>query len=126
MIPVILATGFIGVILLVLGFKLDEKHQVLKVLTIFFTVFIVLYLGRLTLDSNEVCQPLLSSTVLNANTTTYTYTNTCMNTTTSTTPNSIYKTTLWYFRVVFVYVFGFLIWLVGTYLLQVNNMRKAP
>ena len=126
MIPIILATGLIGIILLVLGFKLDEKHQVLKVLSIFFAVYCVVLLGKFGMDSKNVCVPLLTSTVLTGNTTTYTYTNTCNNVTSSPSSLTLYKTSLWYFRIVFIYVFGFLIWLVGTYLLKLNSMRKAP
>ena len=121
MLETILAIGFIGLILLVISFKLDDKHQVLKVLSLFFAVFVILMLGRSTIDSKEVCGREINKIVNN----TYSYNTVCFNTTNSQTPSTVYISTLWYFRVVFIYVFGFLIWLVGTYLLKLNSMRKT-
>jgi hypothetical protein len=46
-----------------------------------------------------------------------TYKTYCYNITNSKTPETVFKSSNWYFRVVFVYVFGFIIWLVGTYLM---------
>ena len=117
MIETIVATGFIGLILLVISFKLDDKHQVLKVLSLFFAVFVILMLGKTTIDSKEVCKREINKIVNN----TYSYNTVCYNTTTSTTPSTVFISTLWYFRIVFIYVFGFLIWLVGTYLMKING-----
>ena len=124
MMEIIIATGLIAVILLVIGFKLDNKHQVLKVFSLFFAVFIVLMLGKFASDSKEVCKLELQNTTMVGNNTFYNYETLCYNVTKSNTPNTVYISSLWYFRVVFVYVFGFIIWLVGTYLMAVTKKNE--
>jgi hypothetical protein len=126
MLETIIGVGFLSIILLVIAFQLEQKHQVIKVFSLFFAIFMILMLGKLSLDSKEVCEQRISSILTIGNTTTYNYQTQCYNQTTSTTPKTVYNTTLWYFRIAFLYVFGFIIWLVGTYLMRVNELRKAP
>ena len=162
MLNIIIATGLIAAILLVIGFKLDDKHQVLKVLSLFFAIYCILMLGKFTLDSKEVCyrevesiynhysygnnftqstnsqdhwstgnvptQQVLNSVgnvfLFHVNTT-YHYHDVCYNETNSNTPKTVYTTSLWYFRIVFVYVFAFVIWIVGQHLLMLVRGKNG-
>ena len=148
MIETIIATGLIAMILLVIAFKLEDKHQVLKAFSLFFAIFVILMLGKFSLDSKEVCYRELSDrfdfyaygnnfsdatnsadhwssgtkpttadlraigniALFHLNTT-YHYHDVCYNVTNSNTPQTVYTASLWYFRIAFIYVFGFIIYL---------------
>lgn len=141
MLEVIIATGIIAALLLYIALKLDDKHQIVKVLSLFFVVFFIFFLGKFAYDSKEVCElkpfeetqyyvygnnftgyhwdytysglpaSVATTPQLFHHNKTISYKTICYNTTISTTPAAIFKATSWYFRVIFLYVFGFLIWL---------------
>lgn len=116
MIEIILATIGLSFLLAYISFKLDNKHQVMKAITLFFAIYGIFLLGKLAIDSKNICDNVIATENIIGNTTSYTYTTNCFNVTTTNTPNTIYKTGLWFTRLTFLYVFGFVIWLVAEYL----------
>lgn len=115
----------VAVVLLVIAFKLEDKHTVIKVLALFFAVYCVLLIGKNAVTNSQICSIEINSTNTTGNITTYEYGRYCFQDDNYNTSNTFYKLTLWFFRLLIVYLIGFFIYLAATYLQEVNNLKKV-
>jgi multisubunit Na+/H+ antiporter MnhB subunit len=121
MIELIIATGVIAFLLFYLAFKLEEKHQAIKVLALFFGLYFMLLLAKSALDTRDQCEIVLMNQTVDGNTTLNQYDKVCF-TSTNAIFTTLYTTFLWFFRIVYVYMFGFVIYLFLNYFK--NGVKK--
>lgn len=122
---IIFILGIAAFILLTIAFKMEEKHTIVKFFSLMFAIFCLLMIGNTALKSNIVCSTEISNKTLVNNITTYNYERQCFtDTTNQNITNSFFKTMLWYFRLMIVYLLGFMIYLILNYLQEVNKMKK--
>lgn len=145
--------GLALLLFIIYAFKLDDKHSVIKVLSLFFGIYIILLAGKLALDYSQDCIILSNYTnkvyIYGKNLTGYhwdydsapnpatindpvlfhvkdypTYNYYCFNDTrTINTNKTFFKVTQWYFRIVAIYLIVFVFYLVTEYLKKVRGGR---
>jgi hypothetical protein len=112
---VILYVG-VAALLLVLAMVLDQ-HKVLKFLALIFCVYVILISGSAAINSATVCDLKLNYTATVTDNQNYIYSEYCYtNSANLETAKTFYKTVLWFFSLVFVYMFVFMVYTVLTYL----------
>lgn len=149
MLETILGLALMVFAFLFLAYILQDKHQVMKVGAIFFAVFFMLLVGKSVLDNQQHCEILVNYTnnvyVYGSNFSGYhwdydydllpaqapdyelfhiksypTYDRYCFDTG-FTTENTAYSMMTWWFRSVYLYLIGFVIYIALMYLV---NLRK--
>jgi len=110
-ITLLLGIGIFAVICIYMFFKLSEQtketgrsHFILQLLILFFVLISLVLIGKVGLDDSNMCEFVITDSTLIANTTTYNHTYLC-ETNTNTTSETFYQTTLWFFRLVLIYMF---------------------
>jgi len=146
MINMMLVLGIAAFIFLQIGFRLDEKHDFFKFLSLFFAILCLVMIGKAGIDSNQICEIKLNYTdnvyVYGANFTGYhwdydydlnpaqepdytlfhvkeypTYNLVCFTDTTYQSISTIfYKLSIGFMGLLFLYIIIFLFKLVGEYL----------
>lgn len=74
----IIGLGLTSFLLFFFSSQLEEKHGFLKLLTIFIVLALLILIPNAVIDGQTSCEPVVNSTTINANTTTYTYTDHCI------------------------------------------------
>ena len=87
--------------------QLEEEHGILKLLGLFFVLALLLLFPKTVLDAQTVCEPVINTTSVNANTTTYTYKDFCF-TQEKDTNTTFFKAILWFYRLFVIYVLVYL------------------
>jgi len=93
--------------------SLPQEHFLLKLLSLLFIMGILIFIPKIALDQNvnPTCENVVNSTTVSGNITSYTYSLKCdVTPTNSKTPESLYKSTTWYIRFFWGYIFVFLNW----------------
>ena len=114
---IVLIAGLVGVglLLLLLFFKLSDgdnkKHFILQLIFLSFIMFVIVLIGKTSIDYKDNCEWLVDNTTTVGNFTSYNHSYTC-NTNSTTTSSTFYQLTLWLMRITFVYLFLFMaIWI---------------
>lgn len=112
----VLGVGIGAIILLMIAWQLDKRQFILKILTIFFSIFLIIILAKATLDVNDYCETVINETTVTGNVTSYTYMEECRDRASNiNTQNTFYNLSLWFFRVTLLYAFIYGFWLAGQY-----------
>lgn len=100
--------GVVGVLLILLFFKLgereDEKHFVLQMFFLAFIVFVMVLIGKTAIDYKDDCDWHMSNSTVVGNITSYDYVYEC-NVNTNSTSSTFYDMTVWIMRIVVIYLF---------------------
>lgn len=110
MLEPIISIGLMAFLILYIAFTLEEKHQVLKALALFFGIFLIFILAKANLDAAAGCsmQPGASAGD---------YIEVCQNNEhTIATAQTAYKVVIGFLALTFLYLIGFLIKLAKDYL----------
>jgi hypothetical protein len=131
-VTVLAGASVVTFLLILLFWKLGEKnesgqstHVFLQILLLGFILSGIVIIGKASLDDSGVsCDWLTNSTTLNAtsNITTYTYSYNCASTGVST-GRTFYGITVWIMRLVGVYIFCYLVWVVLVYFGYVGEKK---
>lgn len=101
----IIGIGICAFLLLYFAFQWDKKeHYLLQLLTAFFFIFILLLIPKAAIDEKDTCQIVVANETIMGNTTSYDYTNYCIENV-RTTSATFYKAIMWFIRVFLVYLF---------------------
>jgi len=92
-----------------------NNHFLLQLLLLFFIIIGVLLMGKAVDDSGTVCEVVINESIVNVNTTSYTYMNQCYESTNNT-PTIFYKLTLWFVRLTSAYIFLYFVYQVLLFL----------
>jgi hypothetical protein len=120
-VAVIIGIGIAVFILTYIMFNLKSNtadgrnHFLLQLLLFFFIIAGLLLLGKATMDSSSNCDWVTNSTTVVGNTTTYVHSYSCVDSTNNTS-FTFYKLTLWFTRLVALYIFLHFTWYMLTYL----------
>lgn len=118
MIELIIGTGVVVFLLFYFASQTDKnKHFALRLLLFSMGIALLMLVGKGVIDSTNTCVPVLNmtnSTAIGAsNITTYNYATYCHDTTTSTSPKTLYRGVTWIFILYMSYVlYFFLFWLI--------------
>lgn len=116
----IIGLGIIAFLFLYITFNLEDKHQVVKGLALFFALFSMLLVAKSMIDNTRECDLFEINNTVTGNTTTYNYDTRCYDNTDATgTPNITFNMILGFISFVFIYLIGFLFWFGGGYLKEV-------
>jgi hypothetical protein len=100
--------GVVGLLLIMLFFKLgereDNKHFLLQLIFLGFIVFVMILIGKTTIDYNDNCSWLVTNSTTSGSLTSYQYSYQC-STNNNNTASSFYDVTVWIFRIVIIYLF---------------------
>lgn len=135
-VTVLVGASVVCFILVLLFWKLGEgskdengnkrsNHVMLQILLLGFILACIVLVGKAALDdSSQSCDWLTNTTVVNAttNTTTYTYSYNCASTG-KTTGRTFYGLTVWIMRLVGVYIFCYLVYVVLVYFGYVGEKK---
>lgn len=107
----IIGLGLASFMLFFFSSQLEEKHGLLKLLSLFFVLALVILIPKTLIDNQTSCYSEINTTTFNAstNTTTYTYLDYCV-TDTNNTDTTFYTAVLWFYRLFMAYVFIYLGW----------------
>ena len=104
---VVLGVGIASFVMFYLVSHLQEEHFLLKLLTIFFVLAMALLIPKALMDSNTICEPVVNSTNVTGNLTTYTYMDYCYSSE-SEAGFTFLKGMMWFYRLFIAYVILFL------------------
>lgn len=106
--------------LLIIAFKLEDKHTVFKFFSLFFAIIGLVIVAKAGIDSKNVCSIEINNSVVSGNTTSYTYSNYCFTDTTyQKTSQIFYGFTLAYIGLLFLYLLVFLFYFGGEFLQKI-------
>lgn len=102
----VIGTGIVSFFLLIFSHTLDESHYLLKLLSLFFALGILIMIPKAALDSRQLCESVINTTMTNTSTnvTAYTYTTYCHTTSLEDSSTSFYKSVVWFYRIFMAYV----------------------
>lgn len=142
-IATVLGIGITAIVLLFIAYQFDRKHIVMKILTAFFSIFLLLLVAKATIDGGSNCEIVLNKTteiyvygdnftgyhwdyeyILNPNPNVddgiFLFHRNITNTYAEfcadnnfITENSFYNLILWFFRISLIYVFVYCFYLAG-------------
>lgn len=99
----VIGIGVISFFLLYFANTIDKEHYLLKLLSLFFAVGILIFIPKVALDSRTTCEPVIANTTIADNTTSYSYTSFCFDTD-ETSPASFHGSVVWFYRIFMAYV----------------------
>jgi len=105
----IIGLGLASFMLFFFSSQLEEKHGLLKLLSLFFVLALVILIPKTLIDNQTICSAEVNTTTVVGNTTTYTYTDYCV-TDANATDTTFYTAVLWFYRLFMAYVFIYLGW----------------
>jgi ABC-type uncharacterized transport system permease subunit len=73
----VVGVGVIAALFLVIAFKLDEEHGILRLAFIMFAMGLLFLIPSSVVQEGNVCEQLVSSSTVTGDTTTYNYTTSC-------------------------------------------------
>jgi|TARA_Y100000296_G_C4955342_1_gene148252 hypothetical protein len=119
----IIGLGITSFLLLYFIFHLDEEHVLLRLLTIFFFLSILLLIPKALGDDSDFCEIVVSNTTdLNAiNSTSYKYERFCSDNP-KTTTSIFHKIIIWFIRIFSFYVLVYLIYRIMMWLGAFDRM----
>jgi heme/copper-type cytochrome/quinol oxidase subunit 2 len=107
------------------GDKTGSNHVLLQVLLLGFILSGLVIIGKASFDdSGKNCGWLVNQSISSGNTTSYDYNYIC-STDNTTTGFTFYQLTVWIMRLVGIYIFCYLVYVVLTYFGFVGNNRKG-
>lgn len=105
----IIGLGLASFMLFFFSSQLEDKHGLLKLLSLFFTLAMLILIPATLLNAQTVCETVVNTTTVNGNSTTYDYTNYCYENENNTN-GLFYNAILWFYRLFIAYVFIYLGW----------------
>lgn len=107
--PFVVGAGIVSFLMLYFGFNLEgEKHYLLRLITVFFALGLLLVIPSLLVEStSNVCDSVVHNSTLVGDTITYEYTSYCYEVTLGS-PSTFLKATLWFYRVFILYIILYL------------------
>lgn len=110
-ITLLIGIGIFAIICIYMFFKLGEQqketkqsHFILQLLILFFVLISLVLVGKVGLDDSNHCEFVNSNSTIVGNVTTNDYVYLC-ETNINSTSNIFYKTTLWFMRLILIYMF---------------------
>lgn len=120
MLELILSVGIVSFLLFYFASSLEQEHFILKLFLIIASFTILIFIAQA--PTNTYCEPLVNESYVNANNKTISnYDIVCYQPTNSNTDLNFYKAFLWIYRIFWVYVAGYLSYLV---LVQLGIMAR--
>jgi hypothetical protein len=105
MMELIIGMGIVGFLLAYLFFQGEDKtHLLLRILMLGALFGIFVLIGKAGLDSNTSCELLVNASVVDGNSTSFTYEPVCYQITQSNTASIFYNITLWIVRLISLYL----------------------
>lgn len=105
----IIGIGLASFLLFFFSSQLEDKHGLLKLLSLFFVLAFLILIPKTLIDNQEACEAVVNTTTVNGSVTTYTYSDYCV-TDNNTTDTTFYKAVLWFYRLFMAYVIIYLGW----------------
>jgi len=105
----IVGLGLASFLLFFFSSQLEEKHGLLKLLSLFFVLSLVILIPKALIDNQETCYSEINTSTTVGNTTTYTYLDYCV-TDSNNTDATFYTAILWFYRLFMAYVILYLGW----------------
>lgn len=105
----IIGLGLASFLLFFFSSQLEEKHGLLKLLSLFFVLSLLILIPKALIDNQTTCYSEINTSTTVGNTTTYTYLDYCV-TDTNNTDTTFYTAILWFYRLFMAYVILYLGW----------------
>lgn len=120
----ILGIGIVCFLVLYLAFKLDDKHTPLKVLFLFFTIYLFLLIAKDVYDNKDFCEVIVQNKTVSGSVTSYEYNRVCFENEKNT-PSVFYNMVNNILKISYVYLFLFTSYIVLIYVGKVvSNVKK--
>lgn len=98
-----------GFSLIYFSASLEKDHFALRLLMIFFFLYLFTLIPKAALDNETTCAMMVNQTVVSGNMTNYTYSPQCV-TVNSSAAETFFRLAQWLLRIVSIYLFGYLIY----------------